>query len=212
MGPTEQSGEILKRALAYPYATPQRSFVHLRGQALELEAAEVEMTDREPLLAYGANAAPQALSRKLASLPAVPLPAVRTELRDFDVVYSAHVAPHGAVPATLCESPGTAAPVFVLYPSAEQRALLAATEPNYELQRVDGIDAFISRHGCLSIAGAPVALAAVRSAGRSLAELDEATVLERVRAHHAPDLDLEAFVTACVASGGLAPILHLSPR
>ena len=52
---------------------------------------------------------------------------------DFDVVYSAHVSPYGAVPATLIESPGTTAPVFVLHPTPEQHALLTASEPNYDL-------------------------------------------------------------------------------
>lgn len=221
MARSEQSGEILKRALGYPYRTPQRSFVQLGARVLELAEAGFEapgaltMGTRAPLLAYGANAAPEALARKLATLPQTPLPVVRTELNGFDVVYSAHVSPYGAVPATLHPSPGTVAPVFVLYPNQEQRALLAATELNYELIRLAGgatlteVDAFLSRHGCLSLAGAPVALAAIRSSGRTFAELDEAAVLDRVRARHSPDLDLEAFVTACVASGGVAPLPEL---
>lgn len=244
--------EILERALDYPYAVPERSYAYLGGRALELsddgpkgkggdlarERIGAEPPAREPLLAYGANAAPAALARKLASLPAVPLPVLRAELIGFDVVYSAHVAPYGAVPATLRESPGTATPVFVLYSTPEQRALLAATEPNYESRRLGGVelrldaaasralapptpgragaelsevDAFLSRHGCLTLSGEPVALAAIRAAGRAFAELGQAAVLERIRARYAPDLDLEQFVLACVERGGIAPLPALGP-
>jgi hypothetical protein len=226
---SEQPGEILKRALAYPYAAPARSFLQLDGRARELPDGDLDLAGREPLLAYGANAAPDALARKLASAPAVPLPVLRAELAGFDVVYSAHVSPYGAVPATLHPSPGTTAPVFVLYPTAEQRALLGATEPNYELTRLRSIelrlaqeatplagqealsevDAFLSRHGCLRLSGSPLALAAIRSTGRSFVEMGEAAVLELVRTAHSPDLDLEVFVSACVKAGGLAPLPRL---
>jgi hypothetical protein len=234
-----QRDEILERALTYPYAVPERSFLYLAGEALELpDGRRSRWPAREPLLAYGANAAPAALARKLAPLPDVPLPVIRGELRGFDVVYSAHVSPYGAVPATLHESPGTAAPVYVLLPTAEQRAPLAASEPNYEPTRLSGIelrldpaaveivafaatpsapgsaslsaiDAFLSRHGCLSLAGSPVALAAIRALGRSFGELDEPAVLERVRAHHSPERDLESFVLACAAAGGLSALSEL---
>ncbi|HEX8752746.1 MAG TPA: hypothetical protein VF731_04940 [Solirubrobacterales bacterium] len=229
MARSEQPGEILNRALAYPYAAPERSFVQLDGCARELPAAGPDLDGRRPLLAYGANAAPEALARKLASLPGVALPVLRVELAGFDVVYSAHVSPYGAVPATLHPCPEATAPVFVLYPTPEQRRLLAATEPNYELTRLrrielrlaqeavppagEGVlkevDAFLSRHGCLQVSGVPIALTAIRSAGRSFEEMDEAAVLESVRAARSPELDLEDFVVACARAGGLAPLADL---
>jgi hypothetical protein len=198
----EQTAAILKRALAYPYATPGRSYLYRDGAAAELPDSGPDLTDRSPLLAYGANAAPEALARKLAPLPGTELPVLQAEMEDFDVVYSAHVSPYGAVPATLLESPGTRAPVFVIHPTPEQRALLTASEPNYDLVEVNGIAAYRSKHGPLSIDGSPVALAAVRSAGRTLPELHELAVLERVRAHLEPQLSLEQFIRACVARGG----------
>jgi hypothetical protein len=148
------TGEIVKRALAYPYASPERSFVFAGGEARPLRTAspgpaagegragatpaplEFDLAGRTPLLAYGANAAPEALARKLASAPSSPLPVLCAELLDFDVVYSAHVSPYGAVPATLHPSPGTSVSVHVIYPDAEQLPLLAATEPNYQLTRL----------------------------------------------------------------------------
>lgn len=206
MADRDQAAAILKRALEYPYATPDRSYLYLDGQARELPAGGADLDGRAPLLSYGANSAPEALARKLAPLPGVELPVLQAELEGFDVVYSAHVSPYGAVPATLKASPGTTAPVFVAYPTPEQRSLLAASEPNYDLVEVNGIAAFRSKHGCLSVDGSAVALAAVRSAGRSLPELDEPAVLERVRARTAPDLGLEEFVRTCVERGGIKPL------
>jgi hypothetical protein len=200
----QETAAILARALAYPYATPERSYLYLDGEAKELPAEGPDLTDRTPLLAYGANAAPAALARKLAPLPGVEMPVMQAELDGFDIVYSAHVSPYGAVPATLHESPGTTTPAFVIHPTAEQRALLTASEPNYDLVEVNGIAAFRSKHGCLLVDGSPVALAAVRSAGRTLPELDEPSILEHVRAQLAPDLELGEFVRRCVERGGMS--------
>jgi hypothetical protein len=199
---------ILQRALTYPYATPEGSYLYRDG-SVEEPPGGFEPSGRTPLLSYGANAAPAALAIKLAALPGEPLPLLRAELEGFDVVYSAHVSPYGAVPATLLESPGTVAPVFVIHPTEEQRALLTASEPNYDLVEVRGTATYRSKHGCLSIDGSPVALAAVRSRGRTLPELDEPAVLEQVRARVAPELDLEQFVHACVARGGIKPLPEL---
>lgn len=201
----EQTGAILKRALAYPYATPDRSYLYLDGEARELPSG-ANLSTRTPLLSYGANASPEALARKLAALPGVEMPVLRAELEDFDVVYSAHVSPYGAVPATLLESPGTVAPVFLLHPTVEQLALLSASEPNYDLVEIAGAAAYRSKHGCLEIDGAPVALAAVRSAGRTLAELGQQAVLEWVRARLRPELSLQEFVVDCVERGGIRPL------
>jgi hypothetical protein len=205
VGDSQETAAILRRALAYPYAAPERSYLYHAGAAEELPD-DFELGGRAPLLSYGANASPEVLALKLAALPREAMPVMRAELAGFDVVYSAHVSPYGAVPATLVESPGTAAPVFVLHPTAEQRALLTATELNYDLVEVNGTAAYRSKHGCLSLGGSPVALAAVRSQGRTLPELDQPAVLEQVRAAVQPELSLEEFVRACVERGGIKPL------
>jgi hypothetical protein len=208
------AGEILARAAAYPYGAPLRSFIQREGEAHELGAGLPDLTGRRPLLCYGANAAPAVLARKLAALPHEPLPLLRAEIVGFDVVYSAHVSPYGAVPATLQGSPGTRAPVFVAYATTVQEEMLSATEPNYELRRLHdpelvvdrvgalaGVDAYLSRHGCLALDGAEMALAAVEAEDRRLPALDEAAVLERVRRILAPGLDLETFVASGLDPG-----------
>jgi hypothetical protein len=210
-----ETAALMERALSYPYATPERSYLYRAGGAMELLDAGLDLSGRTPLLAYGANCSPRVLAGKLGSAPEVELPVLRAELEDFDVAYSAHISPYGAVPATLIESPGTVAPVFVLYPDRRQRELLSATELNYDLVTLDGVcridggpavtglSAYLSKHGCLEIDGSPVALSAVRSRGRGLPELDEPAVLERVRATLAPDLTLEEFIHTCVKRGGM---------
>jgi len=200
-----QREAILRRALTYPYATPERSYLYREGRAEELPGG-FDLAGRTPLIAYGANAAPEALALKLAALPAEPLPVVRSELRDFDVVYSAHISPYGAVPATLAESPGAVAPIFVVHPTAAQHALLTATELNYDLIQIGDFRAYRSKHGYLELEGSPVALEAVRSQGRTLPELDQPAVLERVRALLEPELELEQFIHVCIERGGIKPL------
>lgn len=206
-----QREAILKRALTYPYATPERSYLYREGCAEELPEG-FDLRGRSPLLSYGANAAPEALALKLATLPGEPLPVMRSELRDYDVVYSAHVSPYGAVPATLVESPGTVAPVFVLHPTAEQHVLLTATELNYDLVRIGEAQAYRSKHGCLELEGSAIALAAIRSQGRTLPELDQPALLEHVRAQLEPELELEEFIHSCIARGGIKPLPRLTSR
>jgi hypothetical protein len=208
----EPAAAILKRALAYPYDTPERSYLYRDGEPAELPGA-LALAGRAPLLAYGANASPEALARKLAPLPGEEMPVLRAELAGFDVVYSAHVSPYGAIPGTLLASAGTVAPVFVVYPSAEQLRLLTATEPNYELRRLQRIEcrveavgplaeveAYLSRHGCLRLEGSEVGLAAVASTGRTLPALDQRQVLERVRDLLQPGVPLEEFVPAALGN------------
>lgn len=222
------AGEILARAVAYPYEAPLRSFVQLGARALDLPPEGADLGGRRALLSYGANAAPAVLARKLAALPEVPLPVLRAELHGFDVVYSAHISPYGAVPSTLQRSPGTTAPVFVAYPTPEQERLLTATEPNYELRRlsdapvrtedgteIETVDAYVSRHGCLVLDGSEAALAAVESDERRFPALGEVEVLERVRHVLAPELDLERFVESSLDPGLAAArtaVLHGGSR
>jgi hypothetical protein len=61
-------GEILARAVAYPYPAPLRSFVQLGTRTHDLPIQGPDIGGRRPLLAYGANAAPAVLARKLAAL------------------------------------------------------------------------------------------------------------------------------------------------
>jgi len=144
----------------YPFDRSQTSFF-LNG------AHEGPLPVGPPVLAYGANASPEALERKL---PGARVAALAGRLRGFEVVHSAHVSPYGAVPATLVEDPEAEIDVHVLLVDGGH-ARLDATEPNYRrlsLRAVDlvvdrvgrlaEVEAYVSRHGPLVVDGAPVPL------------------------------------------------------
>jgi hypothetical protein len=198
--------ELLTRALGYPYAAPRASFLLAGERILPLEEADLDVSGRGALIAYGSNASPAVLRRKLGP-DAGALAAVRAVLHGYDAVYSAHVSAYGAVPATLVPCAGVELPVFVLQLSALQLATIAATEPNYERRPLSGAAcevegapplrdpvAYVSRHGPLLTHGSPIAVAAIEARGRTLRAAGQRAALEAVRLAVRPGADLETFV------------------
>lgn len=211
-----EGSDVVERAMRYPYAVPARAFVQLGHQTLSPDDVEIDLAERTSLLAYGSNGSPEVLGRKLA-LSAEPVLVEPAWLHDFDVVYSAHISPYGAVPATLQRSPGTAVRVTVLHLTPEQLRLVSATEPNYEATVLANarcelaggearteLAAYLSRHGCLLIDEAEVALIAVPARERQFVEMGEPQVLEHLRATLAPEETIDSFVLANVADPALA--------
>jgi hypothetical protein len=211
-----ERNDVVARAMGYPYLAPRRPFAQLGHRTLDPVEVEIDTEQRTPVLAYGSNAAPQVLSRKLA-LSDQPVLVVPARLAGFDVVYSAHISPYGAIPATLQRSPGTEVQVHVIYMTSAQIGVISATEPNYVPTLLEEIDcrleddgdltevsAYISRHGCLLGEGGEVALSAVRATGREFDELSEPQALEYVRALACPKEGLESFVLANVTDPELA--------
>lgn len=211
-----ERNDVVERAVGYPYEAPWRPFVQLGHETLDPAELEVDRAERTPILAYGSNAAPEVLARKLA-LSDQPVLVVPAWLNGFDVVYSAHISPYGAVPATLQRSPGTEVRVHVVYMTSAQVGLVAATEPNYEAATVAGAvcqpddeepipdpAAYLSRHGCLLHDNSELALAAVEANGRSFPEMSEPEVIEHLRATFCPDDSLDSFVLANVTDPGLS--------
>jgi hypothetical protein len=159
------------------------------------------------VLAYGANRSLAGIARKLGTdAPSPPVVVTAARLDGFDVVYSAHVSPYGAVPATLQRRAGQAVDVHVLCLDDAQVAAIDAYEPNYQRRRLTGIslrlddgtttesaEAYISLHGCLAIEGADC----------PIAERDQQTVLELVRDRIAPGEDLDDFILAGIRDPAL---------
>ena len=212
----DERSDVVERALGYPYEAPWEPFLQLRRWTLDTDEVEIDRDERTAMLAYGSNAAPEVLARKLAlsDQPVLVLPAW---LDDFDVVYSAHISPYGAVPATLQRSPGTRVRVHLVYMTSAQVGLVSATEPNYESALIEGavchLDggetivspaAYLSHHGCLVEDGSEVALAAVEATSRAFPVLSEGELLERLRARFCPDDALETFVLANVTDPALS--------
>ncbi len=125
--------------MGYPYAAPGRPFAQLGHETLDPAEVEIDRDERTPVLAYGSNAAPVVLARKLA-LSDQPVLVVPARLADFDVVYSSHISPYGALPATLQRSPGTEVRVHVIYMTSAQIGLISATEPNYEPTELEAVE------------------------------------------------------------------------
>lgn len=152
------------------------------------------------MLAYGANRSLAGIARKLGTdAPMPPVVVAAACLHDFDVVYSAHVSPYGAVPATLQPRAGHAVDLHVLHLDDAQVAAIDAYEPNYQrrelrgisLRLVDGtaldtVEAYVSLHGCLAIEGAVC----------PIADRDQQAVLALVRNRLAPDQGLDDFILA----------------
>jgi len=176
---------LLARVRDYPYLPAGEAFA--LGPEPPAGAPEV--------VAYGANADPAMLAVKLGAGAAVRGRPAR--LADHDVAFSAHVSPYGAIPATLVPSPGASVAVHVLRLTPADLERLDATEPNYVRQTLAlGLEAYSSRHGVLLLDGAPVALAAVPVAGRTLPALTQEALQERLRGHMDPRAHPDAFVLA----------------
>ena len=189
----------------------------------DLPASDLDpgsLAARVPVLAYAANRSPEALERKR-SRPGFPadtaIVVLRARLRHLDVVYSAHLSAYGSVGATLQRSPGTSAEVSVTLLTGPQLAALGETEPNYTLEelrdvdlelegggRLDRVRSYVSRHGCLVLDRAEVALAAIPARGRRLSELTQPEVLDRVARHIGRSGALDEFILENVADPELA--------
>jgi hypothetical protein len=238
---------LLERAKAYPYNIPDSCCALACGAVVPLVGVDLssvldcEVLDdgrvrsvrawahrrridteglgsSELLLAYGSNASIAGLSRKLAdSLHVAVVPLARAILADFEVVYSAHLASYGAIPATLQHSPGARTTVCVLVTTPAQRRLLRRTEPNYHLAELDAVQlrlelgptlsrvaAVISRHGALTIDGVEVGVAAVDTTNRRFPARTQAEVLEAVRDVLCPSVEVDDFILENVHHAELA--------
>lgn len=217
--------EAFARACAYPWERPAGSYLLVDGDVrllAELPEPEREalierltapQAGRVPLLAIGANGAPDPLRRKLAhfdDLADRTVLVVTGRLHDFDVGFAPHPALYGALPATIFPSPGTAVTAALLWVTPTQFTQLTWSELSYALgrlrtrfevgdadERFDEVLVFVSRWGTLTLDGAPAALAAVPAEGRAASALTQQQALDRVAAMALGDgADAETLVRA----------------
>jgi hypothetical protein len=69
------------------------------------------------------------------------IPVLTAEIDDLDVVYGAHLAPYGSLPATLWDTPGARAHVFITWLTGSQLLRMHETEGlghAYQLRRIEG--------------------------------------------------------------------------
>ncbi len=179
-------------------------------------SAPTPMDARVAVLAYGANSAPQRLALKFAPLgPGVVFPILRAQLRDFDVVYAAHISSYGAVPATIERSPGTVAEIAVTYLDARQLARMHETEfsrRTYLFGRLgqaslsvdlaappDAVHSYVGGFGHIAPDGTPFALAAIAAQYRRFPALSQREMHQTVRALLAGDAPLDRYIHAAIA-------------
>jgi hypothetical protein len=182
-------------ALRYPYPVPTDDFV-LRAGVAEGFDSSVVLTDRTPVLAVGSNRAPEQLRRKFGDYALVPVTIAR--LADHDVVYSAHMASYGSIPATLAPSPGSLVTVSLTWLTPAQLHHMHKTEAvgvNYDyavakalpIESITGrpsvpIGCYLSRRGAAAFDGAPLALTDIHATNRRFRSLNQSEILARVHA------------------------------
>lgn len=199
----------LARARDYPYPLPHHSY-HWRGGAV-FDFDPALTAGRTPVLAVGSNQAPAQLTRKFGHDPAAEIPVQRCHLKNFDTVYSAHIASYGSVPAMLQTAPGATVTLFVNWLSQDQLPVMHETElgaGNYHYGRLDDIEltledgggalqsvhAYISRRGHVMVDGDAVALAVVPAKGRKRPARTTAQMLELAHARLASGQTLDGFI------------------
>ena len=210
------SPEILRRAKAYPFNIPARSYIVDGDGHEELADGDPlpDVSGRRPVLAVGSNQSPEQLVRKFSDSGLGPIPVIRARLKDFDIVYSPHVASYGSIPATLGHSPGTTVSLFVNWLTPDQETRMHETEVstgNYHFGKLNGIEldldpgpaltsAFVytSRRGALLREGLPVALSAIEAENRQWPAMHQEEIQSHARDRMAPDQPLDAFILAAV--------------
>ncbi len=216
------NSRALARALAYPFAIPEHSFLYIDGEVRPLDGpldpAAPELEGRVPVLAVGSNAAPEHLKLKFGQLDGVQvIPVERARLFDFDSVYSAHVASYGSIPATLAPSPGTELALGITWLRADQLSRMHQTEgANYRFGHLSGVrveigparaldrvSAYVSVHGCLAVGRAPVAVAGIAASNRKFEEMSQLEVLSLARDRFVPGTPLDDFIGDAIGDAGV---------
>ncbi len=172
----------VERAMSYPYAIPDCSYVFDKAGWRPAEIDRALTAGRRPVLACGSNRSPDQLARKYFDFDAVSIPVQRAWLRDFDVVYAAHITGYGSVSACPMPAPGVRVEVSITWLSDDLMARMHATEGrghSYDFAVLSGLDlalegvgtleetfAYIHRGGALNVDGATVGLAEIAATGR----------------------------------------------
>jgi len=205
---TSDRQAALTRARSYPYAIPGYSYHWQGGEVGSFEFAKT--AGRTPVLAVGSNQSPEQLTRKFGQISGWEIPVQRCTLAGFDVVYSAHIARYGSVPAMLQAASGTTVTLFVNWLDDTQLTAMHETElshGNYHYGRLDDIavqleggdmltsvHGYFSRRGHVTHDGDGVALASIFAENRARPARDCGQMLAHVRNRVAPDHDLDNFI------------------
>lgn len=203
----------LDRAKAYPYRIERRSFRYVDGATVP--ESRPHHAGRTPVIAFGSNRSAEQLARKYRGWPTgTEIPVTLGRLAGHDVVYSAHFARYGAVPAMLFPAAGVTVEVSVVWLTGPQLARMHQTEgaSNYRFAlredldlrgedggRIDRPGLYVGRHGALSEGGRPLPLADIAADGREGAAIDQIRALSLARDRLAPEAVLDDFILQTIA-------------
>jgi hypothetical protein len=211
--------------LQYPFEVPGHSFVW-SAEGVDPLLGSVPMDQvsagRHPVLAIGSNASPAQLTRKFGDPrftdPASPegsIPVLAATVEGVDVVYGAHVAPYGSLPATLVDTPGTRAQVFITWVTELQWQRLNETEGlghAYQLRPVDAVRchgedvgaalAYVTVGGACVLGGSPLGLASIHAPGSRWPRGTQRQAWDLLAADMGCDVDGEALLQRVLGSSG----------
>ena len=209
-------------AKSYPFPIPSHGYLFDSGTYRALTDGPVDVAGRTPVLAAGSNQSPEQLARKYKDFAGdTVIPAERGQLVGFDVVYAAHFAGYGSVPATFQQAPGVSVTVFVLWLTDGQLDHMHKTEGNYSFDRIDatplhlerpggmvpgGLDAayvYSSRAGCIGREGVCVALAEIPADGRQFDALTQSEIQAHVRDVLDPGAGMDDFINRNIGDADL---------
>ena len=159
---------VISRALDYPYSSPAYDFVLDKGSVERLEDKSI-LAGRIPVLAIVSNRSPEQLLRKFSERDVLPVTSV--QLCGYDVVYAAHMASYGSIPAVLTRSPGTVIDIGINWLSRKQLERMHETEAigvNYNFgiasklnilsgneDKIHNIGCYLGIHGCFCCSTGP---------------------------------------------------------
>ncbi len=127
------NSEIINRAQNYPYERPNGSFLLENDRIVELKGRVLDGDLKKfiPVLAYGSNASPEQLRRKLSPIKE-PIAVLSATIKNLDVIFSGQFSRYGCVPATITNSNGTMLYTHVVLLTKKQLSSIHKTElPEY---------------------------------------------------------------------------------
>ena len=202
---------LILRALNYPYSYPAYDFVLDNGSAAPLQDRR-SLEGRIPVLAIGSNRSPEQLLRKFGDQDFLPVTCVK--LCDYDVVYAAHIASYGAIPAVLARSPGTIVDIAITWLPKLQLQRMHETEAigiNYDYGVADSlkinadydyknqnIGCYLGRRGCLNIMGNIIALKEITATKRVFSAFSQSEILKEIWLHEQKEIQFEAWLKSLI--------------
>ena len=172
----------LRRAYGYPYPAPSHDYLFADGR-VEALSADPDLGSRQPVIAVGSNRAPEQLARKFGDMGESTIPVTWAWMHGYDVVYCAHLAGYGSVPANL----------------GDGRPAMRA-------------GCYITKCGALALDGAPVALAEIEAKGRQFKSLPQAAKIALLHSLFGDHPEEAAWVLSLLGEENGPRRAHLTER